>query len=115
MAVQVRNENLNQDSGNGFRKEAQISEVFKSLMKDQDRLDIGIGGETEGMMTPGFLTWVSNQADRGTINTDRAYRRWSRFWGECYRYCRWAHLSPNPMSNLEARKVKYLLPGILCR
>lgn len=51
---------MNQDSGNGFRKEAQISEVFKSLMKDQDRLDIGIGGEREERMTPGFLTWVSN-------------------------------------------------------
>ena len=45
-------------------------ERYSDLMKDQDRLDIRGRGEREERMTAGFLTWVSNQTDHGTINRD---------------------------------------------
>lgn len=88
-------------------------ERYLDLMKDQDSLDMRGRGEREERMADGFLTWVSNQTDDGIINRDSTFRRWSRFGGECYRYCRWTHLAPNPTSNLEDRNAKNLLPGIL--
>lgn len=80
----------------------------KRLMKDQDRVEMRNRRGKRGRDDP-RVSYLDNEADHGTINRDMEYRRWSRFRGDCSKYCRWARLSPNPTSNVEDRKAKCFL------
>lgn len=82
--------------------------AIQRLIKDQDRVDMRNRRGKRGR-DDSWVPYVDNEADHGTINGDMEYRRWSRFGGDCSKYCGWAHRSPNPTSNGEDRKAKCFL------